>query len=429
MSRRAVEDAVRRALARLAPSARVAGALPDRPPRAGAPRRSGAPRAVSVVAIGKAAPSMARGAIERWGDAIADVLVVTTDGTDVASVARDPRVEILVAAHPLPDRRSARAAERCLARARSCADRDRLLLVLVSGGASSLVCAPSDGVSLRDKRAVTRAMIASGASIQEINVVRKHLSRIKGGGLARAAFPARVVTLASSDVIDGAIADVGSGPSVADASSVARARRLLARYAPRYAALPLAATGRAPNAAIGRIVASPEELARAVARELRAPRSEGRAPRGEIDSGGARAFRVRVLEPSQGSVDRLAREYVEAARHLRAGTAIVRAAEPSLAVPDGAGRGGRSTHLAALVGLELPRGATFLAAATDGVDGASGTGGAVVDATFVRRAGEAAVRRALARYDAGALHLAAKTALPLRPSGHNLADIHVLAMT
>lgn len=436
MSRRAVEDAVRRALSRLAPSARVAGALPDRPPRAGAPRRSGAPRAVSVVAIGKAAPSMARGAIERWGDAIADVLVVTTDGTDVASVARDPRVEILVAAHPLPDRRSARAAERCLARARSCADRDRLLLVLVSGGASSLVCAPSDGVSLRDKRAVTRAMIASGASIQEINVVRKHLSRIKGGGLARAAFPARVVTLASSDVIGGAVADVGSGPSVADASSVARARRLLARYAPRYAALPLAATGRAPNAAIGRIVASPEELARAVARELRAPRSEGRAPRGEgraprgeIDSGGARAFRVRVLEPSQGSVDRLAREYVEAARRLRAGTAIVRAAEPSLAVPDGAGRGGRSTHLAALVGLELPRGATFLAAATDGVDGASGTGGAVVDATFVRRAGEAAVRRALARYDAGAIHLAAKTALPLRPSGHNLADIHVLAMT
>lgn len=438
---RVVAGAVRRALAGLASEARVAAALPARPPRR-----------VSVVAIGKAAPSMAIGALARWDDAIADVLVVTTDGTDVSAVARDPRVEVLFAAHPLPDRRSVDAAERCLSLARACADRDHLMLVLVSGGASALVCAPSEGVSLRDKRGVTRAMLASGASIQEINVVRRHLSRVKGGGLLRAAAPAKVVTLASSDVIGGAIADVGSGPSVPDGSSVARARRLLARFAPRYAALPLVATGGARNASVGRLVASPEALARAVARELRASgrdgasaaasdgrvaaragrsaaASVGRSAGREVRSAPTSAFRVRVLEPSQASVARLAREYVEAARRLRPGMALVRAAEPSLFVPARAGRGGRSTHLAALVGLELPSGALFLAAATDGVDGASGTGGAAVDATFVQRVGEAAIRRAIDRYDTGALHLAAKTALPLRPSGENLADLHILART
>ncbi|MBN9165407.1 MAG: glycerate kinase, partial [Myxococcales bacterium] len=142
----------------------------------------------------------------------------------------------------------------------------------------------------------------------------------------------------------------------------------------------------------------------------------------------ARGLRARVLAPSQASVEALAHEYIELARHLRPGRALVRAAEPSLELPERAGKGGRSTHLGALVGLELPRGAMFLAAATDGVDGASGTAGAVVGAAFLRKVGAAAVRRALDHYDTGALHLAAGTALPSRPSGHNLADLHVLVM-
>jgi hydroxypyruvate reductase len=105
----------------------------------------------------------------------------------------------------------------------------------------------------------------------------------------------------------------------------------------------------------------------------------------------------------------------------------VRAAEPALEVPPGAGQGGRSTHLAALVALGLPRGITFLAAATDGVDGASRTGGAIVDRSLVVARGERAIGRALDRYDTGRLHVSAATALPLRPSGQNLADVHILA--
>jgi glycerate 2-kinase len=367
---------------------------------------------VSVVAIGKAAPAMAAGVLARWHDVVSDVLVVTSDGTDTSAIDTDERVEILRAGHPLPDRRSVLAARHCLARAHAVRARAGLLVVLVSGGASALVCAPANGLRLRDKQAVTREMLASGASIQEINVVRRHLSRIKGGGLARAADPAPVVTLVLSDVIGGTLVDVGSGPAVSDATSVAHARRLLRRYAPRLGALPLVTTGGARNVRRARIVASPEELAREVARELR-----------------TRGLRARVLPPSQRPVAELAAEYGVLARRLHPGTAIVRAAEPSLEVPRGAGQGGRSTHLAALVALEIPRGATFLAAATDGVDGASRTGGAIVDRSLVVELGERAVRRALDRYDTGRLHRSAATALPLRPSGQNLADVHILTVS
>ena len=407
-----LEQVLTHALAQMDPSERVAAALPARPP--GRDRRRASP-SVSVIAIGKAAPAMAAGALRRWDEHISDVLVVTPDGTDATTVARDDRVEVLRAAHPVPDRRSVEAARRCLDRAHARGEKNGLLLVLVSGGASALVCAPAPGVRLRDKQAVTRAMLGSGATIHEINVVRKHLSRIKGGGLARAAGSAPVISLVVSDVLGGTVEDVGSGPSVGDASTVGRARQLLRRYAPRFARLPLASTGQARNVLGARIVASPEELARTIARQLR-----------------ERDLRVRVLEPSLEPAVELAEQYVQLARQLRPASAIVRAAEPSLELPMRrlrTGRGGRSTHLAALVGLDLPRGVTFLAAATDGVDASSGTAGALVDATFRERASQTAISRALDHYDTGPLHRAARTALRERPSGHNLADVHILART
>lgn len=407
MTRRELVASARAGLRALALDTRVREALPPSP-RGGLPAR--------VIAIGKAAPAMAAGALGRWGRAIERCMVVAPDGTDVSALAPyGAAVEVLRAAHPLPDGRSVRAAETCL---EAVATRDPTqVLVLVSGGASALVCAPSSGVRLVDKRGVTEAMLRSGACVQDVNVVRKHLSRIKGGGLLRASWPNPVLSLVASDVIGGLAADVGSGPSVPDPSSVTDARALVRRFAPSFAHLPFARTLAVddPRArqSRARIVASPEQLARAVA--------------GSLETSG---LRVRLLRPSQEQVSALADDYLALAGRATAPSAFVRAAEPSIDVPPGAGRGGRSTHLAALVGAELPRGARFLAMATDGVDGNSGTAGAVVDSTFgvrvTRLLGEDALARALDGFDTGPLHRALATALPLSPTGHNLADLHVL---
>lgn len=388
MSERAARElvlgALADALATMDPRRLVREAL-GRPPRLPA----------CVVAIGKASAAMARGAYDAWEGRIERALVVAPEGTDAPAI---PRATIVRAAHPIPDRASVRAAELCFEAVRPRAH----VLVLVSGGASSLVCAPSVGVTLADKREVTRVMLASGATIQEVNVVRKHLSRIKGGGLLRAAGANPVTTLVLSDVVGGRASDVGSGPSVPDRSSVAEARALLRRYAPAFAGLPLTRSF-AKRSTRARLVGSPERFAEAFAASL-----------------GARGVRVRLVRPSQAPAETLAREYLALARGLRRGRGVVRAAEPSIVVPRGAKRGGRATHVAALVASDLPEGIVFAALATDGVDGASRTSGAIVEAR-VEGAAEAA-----AAFDTGRLLSRAGAAVPERPSGSNFADVHVL---
>jgi len=423
MTRAALARLLQRGLAELDLAARVTSALPAGP----LPAR--------IVAVGKAAPAMAAGAIARWGQAIESCLVVAPDATSIAALAAaakrggiERRLRVLRASHPVPDARSVRAARACLEAVASAAP--RRVLVLVSGGASALVCAPAAGVSLADKRAVTRALLASGAPVRDLNVVRKHLSRIKGGGLLHAAGTNAVHTLIASDVIGGTAADVGSGPTMPDVSTAAEARRILRRYAPELATLPLqralahrsAPAARDPDPASVRasrsrveIVASPEAITVAIARLLR-------------EAGHA----VHVLAPSQASADELASEYI--ARAARAPQVFVRVAEPSVPVPSRAGRGGRCTHLAALVaqGLLPQQRVLFAAFASDGVDGRSGTGGAIVDERVASRArrslGEGALAAALATFDTGTLHRALGTALAEAPSGHNLADVHVLVV-
>ena len=424
IGRAALERAFRVALGELEVASRVEQALP----------RAWRGRTVRVIAVGKVAPAMAAGAIARLGSAIEQCLVVAPDGTPVveteaaagrAGIAE--RLTVVRASHPLPDARSVRAGVACLATA--CSAERTSFVVLVSGGASALACAPSARVTLRTKRAISRAMLDSGASVQEINVVRKHLSLLKGGGLARAAAPNPVLTIVVSDVIGGSAADVGSGPSVPDASTVGEARRLLRAHAPSFAGVRLSETFRASREDAKRlrakVVLSPEDLPRAMGRLLTAA-----------------GLSVRVLPPSQASAEELATEYAALARRAsRAGTlprAFVRVAEPSVVVLSRGGKGGRSTHLAALVGralgraLELAPTVRFATFATDGVDGGSGTAGAVVDGRFAARVdarlGVGALDRAIASFDTGPLHEAMKTAVFMAPTGQNLADLHVLVI-
>jgi hydroxypyruvate reductase len=309
---------------------------------------------------------------------------------------------VRIAPHPIPSSASVEAGELVLDEV----GRARRTTLLLSGGASAMLSAPT--VPLADKAAVTRALLASHATIADLNTVRRHLSRIKGGHLA---VRGAVDALVFSDVGRGGIWDIASGPSVGDPTTARDARAILARHVPAFAKLPLSRS----------ISPSDPRLSASRARVLAGPRSFAAHLAQELERRGLRT----IVRPfAGGEVTPLARAILRAAANLPPRTAIVRPAEPVLAVPARAGRGGRSTHLAALVGAHLPPGVAFLAGATDGVDGASGTGGAAVERSDLPDVAHvAAFVRAL---DTGTLHLLRGTALPGNPTGLNFADVHVL---
>ena len=367
-----------------------------------------------VIAIGKAALTMFEGArtgLAEGGAVLAESLVVAPYGVTLPRASKG--AHYMHAAHPLPDARSLLAADRALALAARAGNAGRgphgNLLVLVSGGASALVSKPL-GLSLPEKRALTDTLLRAGATIAEVNMVRRHLSGIKGGALLRAAGRARVVTLVVSDVLGDAPWDIGSGPTTFDPTTCAQAAAVLRRFAPDHSALSLVETLKPRATATDvELIASPGWFAHEVARAL-----------------AAAGLAARVLAPSNADVFALAARYVQIARKLGSGTAVVRAAEPGVRVPLVHGRGGRCTQLCAVVAPMLPPGVALLAGATDGADGGSNTAGAVVHAgSFATRAEE--LSAAVVGFDAGPLHVRAGTALPRAPSGVNFADVHVLA--
>jgi glycerate 2-kinase len=178
-----------------------------------------------VVGGGKSAAVMAAALEDAWPDVALEGTVVTRYGHAVAT----KRVEVIEASHPVPDANSEHGARKILQHVQGLT-RDDLVIALMSGGASALLAAPVPGLTLADKQAINRALLACGANITEMNAVRKHLSAIKGGRLAAAAAPARVVTLAISDVPGDDPAVIGSGPTVPDATTFADAQALIARY-------------------------------------------------------------------------------------------------------------------------------------------------------------------------------------------------------
>lgn len=178
-----------------------------------------------VVGAGKASAAMAAALEEAWPHVDLSGVVVTRYGHAVPT----SRIEIIEASHPVPDDKSAEAAKRILAAVEGLTA-DDMVIALISGGGSALMVAPAEGMTLADKMAVNRALLASGATISEMNAVRKHLSRIKGGRLALAAKPAKVVSLLISDVPGDDPSEIASGPTVADPSDIATVREIVARY-------------------------------------------------------------------------------------------------------------------------------------------------------------------------------------------------------
>lgn len=336
-----------------------------------------------VIGAGKASAAMARAVEDNWAGDLSG-LVVTRYGYEVPC----RRIEIVEAAHPVPDAAGLAAAERILQLAQDLGP-DDLVLCLISGGASALLVLPLPGLSLLDKQALNRALLNSGATIREMNCVRRHLSAVKGGRLGAACHPAKLITLLISDVPGDDPVDIGSGPTVADPSTCADALAILRRYAigvpPNV--LQLLESGRGESVKPGdarlataeiRMIATPQmalEAAAAVAREAGiAPMILGDSIEGEARDVG------KVMAG-------IARQVIIHGQPCAAPCVLLSGGETTVTVR-GAGRGGRNVEFLLALGIALDgrSGVYAIAGDTDGVDGTEDVAGAILTPDSLTRA-------------------------------------------
>ena len=331
-----------------------------------------------VVAAGKAAAAMARAVEDAWPkDAPLCGIAVTRDGHGLPC----RRIEVIEAAHPVPDERSREAGVRMLAETERLGA-DDLLLCLLSGGGSALMVAPAPGIDIAEKQRINRALLASGAPIGEMNIVRRHLSAIKGGRLAAAAHPARTVTLAISDVPGDDPATIASGPTVGDPSSISAAIGILQRYAipfERGQLVESVAPGdvRLTNATFD-MVATPSSVLSTFVTGL------DRAAFEIVDLGAE----------IEGEACDVAANHATLVREIAATasrpTLVVSGGETTVTVADHdtPGAGGRNTEYALALALALEDGPTVHAIAcdTDGIDGSENDAGATVTPDTLARA-------------------------------------------
>jgi hydroxypyruvate reductase len=393
-----------------------------------------------VVGAGKAAAAMAAVAERHYRDlgALDRIAGFTTapHGTAAALQGERPGVLGIVSArHPTPDVASVRAAHETLALVGTATQRDAVL-VLLSGGASALWAAPAAGLDLAAKTALTRGLLKSGADIYEMNTVRRHLSRIKGGRL-RKATPARMLTLAISDVPGDDPATIGSGPTVPDPTTLADAQVVLARRGPQMQAL-----GLAVPPAVAAILADPANETpkpdhatfasaefRIIATPARALEAAtglaARAGYAVVDLGGAVTGEAREVAAAHA---RLALEARAAGRRV----AILSGGELAVTVRNAEGRGGRSQEYALALAIAVAgvAGIAALAADTDGIDGGEGRpsdpAGAMVDWRTVPAARHAEAQKHLDNNDATAFFEAVGGLIVRGPTHTNVNDFRVI---
>jgi hydroxypyruvate reductase len=396
----------------------------------------------AIVAAGKAAWSMYRAAAPSIVGAAA-VIAAPTPGGDSGEVAPSmvalpgvgagPGVEAFLAGHPAPNAASVAAGARALALARSQAGSGRLL-ELLSGGASALQAAPVDGVTLEDKIETGRAQMAAGAAIHELNCVRKHLSRIKGGRLAAAA--GRSLTLALSDV-HGPVPDdpsvIGSGPTVPDDTTFRDACDVLRARGVRAPATVMAYLERGVRGDVEESVKPGDPRLSDAGYVVIGNRTT--AVEGAQRAAAARGYRVlTIAAATEGEARDAGQAFVHEARRMIAGAGrplcVIGSGEPTVTVR-GPGLGGRNQEfaLSAAAALEAGGGDTVLGSAgTDGIDGPTDAAGAMVDPSTLVRARSLGLdpHRALADNDAYPFLAATGDLILWGPTGTNVGDLHVM---
>ncbi len=381
-----------------------------------------------VVGAGKAAGSMAAAVEAHWNGPL-EGLVVTRYGHGIPCKF----IEVVEASHPVPDEAGSKAARRIIDMV-SGLTADDLVLVLISGGGSALLALPADGITLADKQAINRALLKCGAHIAEMNTVRKHLSVIKGGRLAVTAAPARVVTLAISDVPGDDLSIIASGPTVPDASTRTDALAILTKYgieSPATVAMHLNdAVSETPKPGDPRfanvtnsLVATPQkslEAAARVARDAELPSVIlGNAIEGE-------ARDVGVVHAG------IARQCGEWGQPLEIPCVLISGGETTVTVR-GDGRGGRNAEFLLSLGIATDgrNGIWALAADTDGIDGSEDNAGAILTPDTLQRAKFAGidVKTRLADNDAYSIFAALNDLVMTGPTLTNVNDFRAILVT
>ncbi|CAN2535041.1 Putative+hydroxypyruvate+reductase [Methylocapsa aurea] len=377
-----------------------------------------------VVGAGKAAASMAAAVEKHWPHPLEGLVV-----TRYEHGAPTSKIEVIEASHPVPDAAGRAAAGRILAKVQGLTE-DDLVLALVSGGGSALMALPADGVSLEEKQAVNKALLRSGATISEMNSVRKHLSAIKGGRLARAAAPARVVALMISDVPNDDLSVIASGPTVPDPTTRADALAVIAKYkidAPA-AVLAYLSTDACETPKPGdKIFDRVENILIAT-------------PQGSLDAAAAVASKAGFTPLILGDLEGesrdvalvhagIARQIARHAQPIAPPVAIISGGETTVTVR-GNGKGGRDAEflLALTLALEGFGGISAIACDTDGIDGSEDNAGAIMTAdTFARAAAQGVDLKALfANNDAYTAFEKLGDLLVTGPTRTNVNDFRVI---
>jgi hydroxypyruvate reductase len=385
-------------------------------------------RHIYVVGAGKAGASMARGTERVLRRRITGGLINVKDG----HIANLRHIELNECGHPVPDDRGVNGAARIAEIARR-AQSDDLVVCLISGGASALLPLPADGITLEEKQAVTRLLLACGANIHEINAVRKHISRIKGGQLARLAAPAAVETLMLSDVIGDDLDVIGSGPTAPDNSTYGGALEILDNYAIRDR-IPAAVRERLLRGASGEIEETPKQGDPIFHRVRNTIIGSNRLA---LDAAARRArnlgYRTAVLSSEiEGETRDVARMHAAIAREVaRSGqpfkrpVCIITGGETTVTIK-GNGLGGRNQEfvLAAAIDVAGMSDIVILSAGTDGTDGPTDAAGAIADGATLGRNPEA--RRYLDANDSYRYFESLGDLIKTGPTNTNVMDVRLM---